>query len=217
MPTREPTILVVDDDAQIRTFVARQLKNEGYNVELARTGDEALERAAELIPDLIVLDVNMPEMDGLEACRRLKQDPLTNEIPVIFITGKTEEEDEARGFEVGAVDYIPKPFNPVIVKARVQTHARLKRQSDLLKALAYRDGLTGIPNRRRFEEWAAQELQRCDRLQAMVAGIMIDIDHFKRVNDSHGHPAGDAVLVEIHRRIRALVRDHDMEIGRAHV
>ena len=108
MPTREPTILVVDDDAQIRTFVARQLKNEGYNVELARTGDEALERAAELIPDLIVLDVNMPIMDGVEALRRLRE---WGSMPVIVLSARTEEQLKAAGvaYKIGKYPFTADP------------------------------------------------------------------------------------------------------------
>jgi diguanylate cyclase (GGDEF)-like protein len=203
----KPKVLVVDDE-RMNLNALHGLLRDQYQVMAAISGEQALKAALSGQPDLILLDINMPEMDGLEVCRRLKQDPLTNEIPVIFITGKTEEEDEVRGFEVGAVDYIPKPFNPVIVKARVQTHARLKRQSDLLKALAYRDGLTGIPNRRRFEEWAAQELQRCDRLQAMVAGIMIDIDHFKLYNDHYGHQQGDECLIRVAQTLQEVALVH---------
>ena len=146
-------------------------------------------------------------MDGLEVCRRLKSDPLTQEIPVIFITGRTQEDDEVKGFVAGAVDYIPKPFNPVIVKARVQTHARLKRQSDFLKNMAYRDGLTGIPNRRRFEAWAEDEIKRCAQLKSPLATLMIDIDHFKLYNDHYGHQQGDVCLRTVAQALQQVAQE----------
>ena len=198
-------VLVVDDERMNLNALHGLLRDE-YQIMAAISGEQALKAALSGKPDLILLDINMPDMDGLEVCRRLKADPLTREIPVIFITGKTEEEDEVHGFEVGAVDYIPKPFNPVIVKARVQTHARLKQQSDLLKQLAYRDGLTGISNRRRFEQWASEELQRCDRLSATVAAIMIDIDHFKLYNDHYGHQQGDECLVKVAQKLQEVAQ-----------
>ena len=202
----KPKVLVVDDE-RMNLNALHGLLREDYQIMAAISGEQALKAALSGKPDLILLDINMPDMDGLEVCKRLKQDPLTREIPVIFITGKTQEEDEVQGFEVGAVDYIPKPFNPIIVKARVQTHARLKRQSDLLKKLAYRDGLTGISNRRRFEEWAAEELQRCDRLNANVAAIMIDIDHFKLYNDHYGHQQGDQCLVKVAQTLQEVAQN----------
>lgn len=195
---QKPKVLVVDDE-RMNLNALHGLLRDQYQIMVAVSGEQALKAVLSGKPDLILLDINMPDMDGLEVCKHLKQDPLTKEIPVIFITGNTQDEDEVRGFEAGAVDYIPKPFNPIIVKARVQTHARLKRQSDLLKELAYRDGLTGIPNRRRFEEWAEQELERCSRIGVAVTAIMIDIDHFKLYNDHYGHQQGDQCLINVAR------------------
>jgi diguanylate cyclase (GGDEF)-like protein len=196
-------VLIVDDE-RMNLNALHGLLRDQYQVMVAISGEQALKAVLSGKPDLILLDINMPDMDGLEVCKRLKSDPLFSEIPVIFITGNTQEEDEVKGFEVGAVDYIPKPFNPIIVKARVQTHARLKRQSDMLKELAYLDGLTGIPNRRRFEEWAAQELERCERLGAAVTTIMIDIDHFKYYNDHYGHQQGDQCLIQVAQTLQDL-------------
>jgi diguanylate cyclase (GGDEF)-like protein len=191
--SNKPKVLVVDDE-RLNLNALHGLLRDDYQIMAAISGEQGLKAALSGKPDLILLDITMPDMDGLEVCRRLKADPLTREIPVIFITGLTQEEDEVKGFGVGAVDYIPKPFNPVIVKARVKTHAQLKLQSDFLKALAYRDGLTGVANRRRFQDWALEELQRCARLDAAVVVFMIDIDHFKLYNDHYGHQQGDQCL-----------------------
>lgn len=192
----KPKVLVVDDE-RLNLNALHGLLRDDYQIMAAISGEQGLKAALSGRPDLILLDITMPDMDGLEVCRRLKADPLTQEIPVIFITGLTQEEDEVKGFGVGAVDYIPKPFNPVIVKARVKTHARLKMQSDFLKELAYLDGLTGVANRRRFQDWAQEELQRQGRLGGVVVAFMIDIDHFKLYNDHYGHQQGDICLKSV--------------------
>jgi diguanylate cyclase (GGDEF)-like protein len=153
-----------------------------------------LELAAQSAPDLILLDVMMPDMDGYETCRRLKADPLTRDIPVIFVTALNNAEDEAFGLEVGAVDFISKPLNSAVVRARVRTHLTLKYQADLLRSMAFLDGLTGIANRRQFEEALQREWRACLRTGTSLALAMIDIDHFKSFNDTCGHVAGDACL-----------------------
>ena len=160
IPTQKPKILIVDDE-RFNLNVLNGLLKDDYKIMVAVNGEQGLLAAMNSRPDLILLDITMPEMDGLEVCRRLKQDPLTANIPVVFISGLTQEEDEIKGFEVGAVDYIPKPFNPVIVKARVHTHVRLKIQSDLLEGMAFRDGLTGVANRRYFDQMSEMEWRRC--------------------------------------------------------
>ncbi|MCB1568993.1 MAG: diguanylate cyclase [Xanthomonadales bacterium] len=139
----------------------------------------------------------MPGMDGHEVCRRLKADERTRDIPVIFISAKTEVADEALGFELGAVDYISKPFNSTVVKARVRTHMRLKRRGDLLEKLVMLDGLTMIPNRRAFDEICQREWRRSLRNRTPLAALMIDIDHFKHFNDHYGHRAGDECLIAV--------------------
>lgn len=136
----------------------------------------------------------MPDMDGYEVCRRLKQEEKTANIPVIFITARDQEEDETRGLDAGAVDYITKPFSLPIVGARVKTHLELKRHRDLLENLSSKDGLTGIPNRRRFDEMLKREWNSAVRKGNPLSLVMIDIDHFKAYNDNYGHWRGDDCL-----------------------
>jgi diguanylate cyclase (GGDEF)-like protein len=157
-------------------------------------------------PDLILLDIMMPEMDGYEVCRRLKADFRTKNIPVIFITAMNQEEDETKGLEIGAVDYITKPFSMAIVKARVRTHLELKRHRDMLENLSSLDGLTGIPNRRRFDEMLDTEWRHCLRENVFLSLIMMDIDYFKNFNDNQGHQAGDDCLKKVAMMLASSVR-----------
>jgi diguanylate cyclase (GGDEF)-like protein len=163
----------------------------------ATSGKEAVEIAVEQIPDLILLDVRMPEMDGHQVCRELKRGEKTVDIPVIFVTSSNQEEDESQGFEEGVVDYILKPVRPAIVKARVRNHLELKRYRDYLKTLSFIDGLTGIANRRKFDETLDSEWRRARRNQSPVSLIMMDIDFFKAFNDHYGHLAGDECLQKV--------------------
>lgn len=178
-------------------MVIQALKNPEYEILAATNGPEALETAAAEQPDLILLDIMMPEMDGYEVCEELKKNEKTQQIPVIFVTAKDEDEDEARGLGLGAVDYITKPIRAPIVKARVRNHLELKRQRDLLTTLSLVDGLTGIPNRRRFDEFLDLEWRRSLRTKNSLSIIMIDIDHFKLFNDHYGHALGDECLRKV--------------------
>jgi len=198
-----PSILIVDDmPANIRVL-ADTLKSD-YRVRVATSGTKALEIAAsEPPPDLILLDVMMPEMDGYEVCRRLKGDPRTSHIPVIFVTAKDEAEEEALGLGLGAVDYITKPFHLPIVRARVRTHVNLKRKTDLLESLALLDGLTHIPNRRYFDVALQREWARAAREGTPLAVVMVDVDHFKSYNDHYGHGQGDECLRRVANALRA--------------
>ena len=139
----------------------------------------------------------MPGMDGFEVCRRLQTDPATRDIPVIFVTARDDERDETHGLAIGAVDFISKPINPAIVRARVKTHLTLKRQADLLRDWAYIDSLTGVSNRRAFDERLALEWGRAQRQRSALSVALIDIDYFKRYNDHYGHPAGDVCLRQV--------------------
>ncbi|GAB6041113.1 diguanylate cyclase domain-containing protein [Endothiovibrio diazotrophicus] len=189
-------ILVVDDVVGNVLALRLHLRAE-YEVLAASGGLEALRLACDEQPDLILLDVMMPEIDGYETCRRLKAQADTAEIPVIFVTACDDSHEEQQGFSVGAVDYITKPFNAPVVKARVRTHVELKRQRDLLRTLSFMDGLTGLANRRRFDECLALEWKRCARMEEPLSVIMIDVDHFKRFNDHYGHQAGDDCLRQV--------------------
>jgi len=208
------TILIVDDEPiNIRVLV--ELLKETYELRIATSGEKALTiiRSDEP-PDLILLDVVMPGIDGFEVCRRLKADSNTARIPVIFITGSTEEQEELLGFQAGAVDYVTKPFSPVVVQARVNTHAELKRCRDILERQSYCDSLTGIANRRHYEETLPTMWNYACRERTPLACIMIDIDDFKKFNDLYGHQAGDDCLRRVagvlntrtRRKIDLLVR-----------
>ncbi len=153
----------------------------------------------------------MPEMDGYTVCRELKKDSRTKNIPVVFITAKEQMADELYGLSIGAVDYITKPFQFPIVRARIRTHMDLKRKYDLLERVAALDGLTEVPNRRSFDDLLDKEWRRSLRTANPLACIMIDIDFFKNYNDEYGHAAGDDCLRRIARTLQeSLVRPGDM-------
>lgn len=189
-----PTILIVDD-VPANVQVLGEALHADYQVKVAGSGIQALQIAsAEPHPDLILLDVMMPGMDGFEVCRHLKSNPQTWRIPVIFVTAKDEESDEELGLNLGAVDYLTKPISITIAKARIRNHIRLKQQADLLESISLVDALTHIPNRRRFDEAIDAEWKRAAREKTLLSLLMIDIDHFKEYNDHYGHGAGDVCL-----------------------
>ncbi|GAB6042189.1 diguanylate cyclase domain-containing protein [Endothiovibrio diazotrophicus] len=192
------TVLIVDDSPGVIQNLAAVLEGE-HEVLFATRGAQALEIVRMRGVDLILLDVVMPEMDGHEVCRRLKEVPESRDIPLIFLTAKGEAEEEALGFELGAVDYIGKPFSPAVVRARVRTHLELKSKRDRLQRLTMVDGLTGVANRRCFDEVLEREWRRARRDGQSLSLLMIDIDHFKPYNDLHGHLEGDDCL----RRVAA--------------
>ena len=191
-------VLVADDDAINREVLGELLKPE-YTVLLARNGAQTLERAARHLPDLILLDVMMPDMDGYAVLRSLRDDPRTAQISVIFISGLDRPEDEANGLKMGASDYIVKPFNQTVVMARVALHLQVVRQRRMLERLANIDGLTELANRRRFDEMYNLEWQRARRSSRPLSLALLDIDAFKQYNDRYGHPAGDRALRSVAR------------------
>lgn len=189
-------ILMVDDE-QLNLEILLSLLANDYRVLAAKNGQQALMAVDNNKPDLILLDITMPEMDGYEVCRRLKMEHATHDIPVIFLTARHDVESETRGFELGAVDYITKPFHGSTVRARVKTHLALKRKTDLLEQLAFLDGLTEIPNRRSFENTFEREWGAALRRRESIALIMMDVDMFKQYNDHYGHGAGDDCLRQV--------------------
>jgi diguanylate cyclase (GGDEF)-like protein len=204
-------ILIVDDVPTNIRVLGPVLREAGYQVYVARDGMQALTMVGEISPDLILLDVMMPGMDGFETCRQLKIMPESRDIPVIFLTARIEDQDVMQGFEVGAVDYVTKPFNAAILLARVKTHLTLRQQAKKLQSLADRDGLTMIANRRRLEEFLAKEWRRCQRNHLPLALIMLDIDYFKPYNDSYGHLRGDEALKQVAETInQAAQRPSDL-------
>jgi diguanylate cyclase (GGDEF)-like protein len=174
-----------------------QIFSADFQVFMATSGVQALALCRDNPPDLVLLDIVMPGMDGFEVCTRLKTDENTRNIPVIFVTAYTDAIQETRGLEVGAVDFISKPVNPAVVRARVKTHITLKLQSDVMRQLVFLDGLTGVYNRRYFDQQLAMEMARSVRNQSPLALIMLDVDFFKRYNDHYGHLAGDDCLRQI--------------------
>jgi len=194
--SERPSILVVDDEALYRELIADILDDE-YEILFASNGMGALEIASIKVPDLILLDVMMPGIDGYEVQKRLKTDHRISETPVIFISGLGEVTAETRGLALGAVDYITKPFNSESVRARVKRQITLKLAQDKLIQLAETDGLTGLANRSHFDKMLAYECARHLRSGHELSLIMLDIDHFKSFNDTYGHVRGDECLREI--------------------
>ena len=197
LTTSLPTVLIVDDMATNLEVLSKLLKTD-YHVKVAKSGQKALEIAnSDDKPDLILLDIEMPEMDGYEVCRQLKSNPSTNSIPVIFLTARDSQSDEEFGLNLGAVDYIAKPYNPTIVKIRVRNHMALKLKSDWLEKLSMMDGLTNVPNRRYFDNEYDKYFKQAIRESQNLFIVMIDVDDFKAYNDHYGHGKGDECLIKI--------------------
>ena len=199
------TLLIVDDEKHNRVLLTELLQDE-YQIVLAKNGAQALKMARERNPDLILLDVLMPGMDGLEVMRVLKSTDSTRHIPVIIVSALDSVADEERGLQLGAVDYITKPFHPPIVRVRVHNHLQSVHQRRLLEQLAMIDSLTEIPNRRRFTEVYEREWRRCMRSTSPLSLVVVDVDHFKTFNDTYGHAAGDMVLKRVATAIRGALK-----------
>lgn len=212
---RKPRILVVDDMPE-NIHVLMETLGRDYRFIPAKSGEIALQKAeADPPPDLILLDIEMPVLNGYEVLERVKRNRRARSVPVIFITAKSGAGDEARGFQLGAVDYITKPFVPEIVRARVRTHIELKRKTDLLEALAATDGLTGLYNRQKIDRLLDIEWRRAGRLRdACLSVALVDIDHFKRYNDHYGHPTGDDCLRQVAASLRSVLLRPSDAMGR---
>lgn len=204
--TYVPTILVVDDMAANIAILSDLLK-ESYKVKIANNGKRALELArAKEKPDLILLDIEMPLMSGYDVCKELKASSSTKDIPIIFVSAKTSANDEEYGLNLGAIDYIKKPFHPAIVKIRVKNHIELKLKSAKLEELSMCDSLTGIFNRRFFEEALEKKHKEMQRDNGTLALIMVDIDFFKPYNDNYGHWQGDEALTKVARALKKTIK-----------
>ncbi len=210
LPER-PRLLIVDDQP-INIQTLYQIFHADHEVFVATSGQLALDFCRnEPPPDLVLLDVVMPGMDGFEVCRQLKAESDLANIPVIFVTANSDPENETYALEAGGVDFIAKPVNPAVVRARVKTHLTLKAQTDLLRSLVFIDGLTGVANRRRFDEALLAEWRRCRRNGTPLTLLMLDIDHFKRYNDRYGHPSGDVCLRKVAAVLNSgMKRSHDL-------
>lgn len=212
----EQRILIVDDARENVRILSAILKDTA-KLSFALGGQDALAKVHSAPIDLILLDIEMPDLDGYAVLRALKSNPETAAVPVIFVTGRSSEENEAEGLRLGAIDYITKPYNPAIVLARVRNQLLLRSYARNLEALnaelerlATSDPLTGIANRRAFRDRANAEIRRLGRYGGTDVLMMLDIDHFKRVNDTHGHDAGDEVLRQFTARVSGCLRATDL-------
>jgi len=187
------TLLIVDDEVSVLTMLNRILSDE-YEILTAKSGKEALRLAQEVLPDLILLDILLPDLDGYNIIVQLKSNADTTSIPVVFITGIDTEEDEEKSFLLGAADYIVKPFKTAAIRARVRYHLDIVSQMRALEGIGLTDPLTGLPNRRSFEDRLEMEWRRAVREQKSLSFLMIDIDGFKAYNDTYGHLQGDSLL-----------------------
>lgn len=210
-------ILVVDDSRLVAHVAKNMLVKQGHEVAVAVNGEAGLEAVASTKPDLILLDLIMPGMDGYEVCKKIKSATATADIPIIMLTSKAETADKVQGLEAGASDYVTKPFEEGELAARVNTHLRLKElyeslqeKNRMLQELANRDGLTGLYNHRYFQEAMTKDFHRALRYHESLSCVMCDIDYFKKFNDTYGHQTGDIVLETLARIIEDSLRETDL-------
>lgn len=234
---KAPSVFIVDDIPKNLQVLSSVLSEEKYNIAVATSGEQAIDMIRDVDPDIVLLDIMMPGVDGFDVCRQLKSCRETFSIPVIFLTAKNDTEDIVSGFKLGAVDFVSKPFNAAELKARVRTHIELKRSRDIiiemnkrltweikekerfaaelekkngiLEKMAITDSMTGLYNHRTIIEILKKEITGARRYSQPLSILMIDIDHFKMVNDTYGHPYGDKVLIQISSIIKELLRDSD--------
>jgi len=208
--SEKPLVLIIDDTATNIAILSACLEN-NYQLKTASNGEQGIEIAKQSPkPDLILLDIEMPGTSGYEVCQQLKTDPKTADISIIFVTAKLGVKGEEKGFSLGAVDYITKPIHPPIVAARVKTHVTLKRQKDKLEKMALYDQLTGLHNRHFLLNSARLKISAAIRHKFPVSVMMIDIDHFKSINDNYGHPAGDSVIKAVAKTLNKECRTDDI-------
>ncbi|PAJ74457.1 diguanylate cyclase response regulator [Pseudoalteromonas sp. NBT06-2] len=193
---KQQTVLIIDDEKTNLKILSSILKNE-VEVILAKDGETGFYKAIKSKPDLILLDVIMPQLNGFEVIEKLKNEALTCNIPVIFVTGELDVQQEEIGLELGACDYIQKPFHVEILKARVRLHLRMAKQRELLEKLANIDPLTSIANRRLYDQTFASQWNKAIKQQSIFSLVVIDIDDFKKYNDFFGHAAGDRALEKV--------------------
>ena len=206
MEFKKPTILVVDD-MTTTLLLLHDLLKDTYEVKIAKSGTKALEILESPNDiDLILLDIEMPDINGYDVCKRIKNNETIKNIPIIFITGRTSQEDEEYGLNLGAIDYITKPFNNAIVKLRIKNYLELKMKNDMLEKLSMYDGLTNIRNRRFFDETFEKTFSEIKRDKKSLAVLMIDIDFFKPYNDNYGHGQGDETLRKVAKALEKTIK-----------
>lgn len=202
MNVKSARLLLVDDDPTVLDMLASSLEGHYILTCATNAADALVIASSDEAPDIILLDVNLPDMSGYDMCNALRNIEFTSKIPVIFVTGKIEDENFAKGFDMGAVDYICKPVNSTILRARVRNHVSLLRKTQALEAMAFTDPLTKIANRRHYNEAFLEEWKRSMRSRNVMSLLVIDIDEFKRYNDHLGHGKGDDVLVQFGEILR---------------
>ena len=206
MEFKKPTILVVDD-MTTTLLLLHDLLKDTYEVKIAKSGTKALEILESPNDiDLILLDIEMPDINGYDVCKRIKNNETIKNILIIFITGRTSQEDEEYGLNLGAIDYITKPFNKAIVKLRIKNYLNLKIKNDMLEKLSMYDGLTNIRNRRFFDETFEKTFSEIKRDKKSLAVLMIDIDFFKPYNDNYGHGQGDETLRKVAKALEKTIK-----------
>lgn len=203
-------ILVIDDSSMIHRLVGARLRELSVELSFAETGESGIELARTSLPDLVLLDIGLLDISGFEVCYQLKADPKTHEIPIIFLTGSDESVNKVKGFDLGAVDYITKPFDPSELRARVRSALTTKSLLDMLRLRAHIDGLTGLHDRGWFDQHLAQQFNQCQDQGTRLGLIMLDIDRFKQINDTFGHPRGDTILKRVGTMLRQNCREGDM-------
>ena len=194
MTTHVPKILAVDDSVQVHAMLRARLTDEPVELVFCANPRAALSTARQLLPDLVLLDADMPDLSGYDVCDALKTDPATVGIPVLIMTGPASTQDKLRGLDLGATDYVAKPFDPAELRARIRSALRTKRLSDLLANRAQIDPLTGLWNRGHFLSRLRATVSLAKRSNQPVAALLLDIDGFKVINTRFGRAFGDDVL-----------------------
>ena len=205
---QRPLVLVVEDDEDARE-VLQELLRDQYDVEAVGDGESAVKRAKELLPDLVLLDLFLPGLDGFGALTGLRRDPKTTEVPVIFLSAQGDAETKSQGLSLGAADYLAKPFSAQELMARVDRTLKLTAQKEHFRALAQTDGLTGLPNFRSFHARLEEEVARADRYAHPLSCTMVDLDGLKEINDRLGHAAGNRAILALADAVREELRDTD--------
>lgn len=205
-----PLMLVIDDSADVHRLLQARLRSEPLELITATTGRAGLEIARDRLPAIILLDLDMPGFDGFEVLRALKDGPTTMHLPVIVLSGLQSPHDKVTAFDLGAIDYITKPFDLTELKVRIRSALRIHQLLDMLAKRAQVDGLTGLYNRAHFDQRWPQAISTAARHHRPLSIALIDVDHFKSINDTYGHPAGDAVLQEVASLLQAQSRASDI-------
>jgi diguanylate cyclase (GGDEF)-like protein len=203
-------VLIIDDSKQIHALIKSRLEGEGLELHSCFSAEQGITTAGQLLPDLVLIDMEMPQIDGFEICRRLKSQPATMTIPVVFLTGAGSPREKLEGLDVGAVDFVSKPFDPAELRARVRAALRTKYLLDLLHKKAMIDGLTGLWNRTYFDQTLAAQLSLSRRSGQPVSVAMADLDHFRSINDRFGHLTGDEALRVVAACMQATCRIEDV-------